>query len=119
MGCACAGAFSSRLLPRGNDRNDDRLRLLSERLDQRVLRRGSRLAIHVRQDRPIDIARADLLEKLAREIREARAVAIALPELRFSGSAFARGQWRPAGKHYARLAYSRRATSRFRQPPIV
>jgi mRNA interferase MazF len=31
--------------------------------------------------------------------------------------AFARGQWRPAGKHNARLAYSRGVTSHFRQPP--
>ena len=34
-----------------------------------------------------------------------------------SSLAFARGQWRPVGKHYARLAYSGRATSRSRQPP--
>src|ERR1700722_14412332 len=34
-----------------------------------------------------------------------------------SSLAFARGQWRPIGKHYARLAYSGRATSRSRQPP--
>jgi hypothetical protein len=34
-----------------------------------------------------------------------------------SSLAFAPGQWRPVGKHYARLAYSGRATSRSRQPP--
>jgi hypothetical protein len=34
-----------------------------------------------------------------------------------SSLAFARGQWRPVGKHYARLTYSGRATSRSRQPP--